>query len=64
VKDTFGYSSPHKVTSEKDIRVEFTGRNLSKFGGIQLVRKFSRHLNVTEGLESAVLIERRDGKFC
>jgi len=37
VKDTYGYSSPEKVTSEGDIRVEFTGKNLTKFGGIQLV---------------------------
>ncbi|MDA2921325.1 hypothetical protein MYX76_17840 [Desulfobacterota bacterium AH_259_B03_O07] len=24
MKDTFGYSSPQKVTSERDIRVKFT----------------------------------------
>jgi len=52
VKDTFGYSSPQKVTSERDIRVEFTGKNLTKFGGIQLVRKFLRHLKVKEELEN------------
>ncbi|MDA2920429.1 hypothetical protein MYX76_13220 [Desulfobacterota bacterium AH_259_B03_O07] len=40
MKETFGYSSPKKVTSERDIRVEFTGKNLTKFGGIQLLRKF------------------------
>jgi len=63
VKDTFGYSSPQKVTSERDIRVEFTGKNLTKFGGIQLVRKFFRHLKVKEELESAVPIVKREGKF-
>ena len=46
-----------------DIRVEFTGKNLTKFGGIQLLRKFLRHLNIKEELESAVGIEKRDGKF-
>jgi len=63
VKDTFGYSSPQKVTSERDIRVEFTGKNLTKFGGIQLVRKFFRHLKVKEELESAVPIVKRESKF-
>ncbi|MGH9923238.1 MAG: IS1380 family transposase, partial [Nitrososphaerales archaeon] len=46
-----------------DIRVEFTGKNLTKFGGIQLVKKFLRGLKVKEELESAVGIEKRDGKF-
>ncbi|HEX9666255.1 MAG TPA: transposase [Thermodesulfobacteriota bacterium] len=63
MKDTFGYSSPQKVTSERDIRVEFTGKNLTKFGGIQLVRKFFRHLKVKEELESAVPIVKRESKF-
>jgi hypothetical protein len=63
VKSQFAYSSSQKVEFRKDIRVEFTGKNLTKFGGIQLVRKFLRHLNVKEELESAVRIEKRDGKF-
>jgi hypothetical protein len=63
VKSHFAYSSSQKVEFHKDIRVEFTGKNLTKFGGIQLVRKFLRHLNVKEELESAVRIEKRDGKF-
>ena len=46
-----------------DIRVEFAGKNLTKFGGIQLVKKFLRGLKVKEELESAVGIEKRDGKF-
>ena len=46
-----------------DIRVEFTGRSLTKFGGIQLVRKFLRQLRVKEELEGAVLIEKRESKF-
>ncbi len=46
-----------------DIRVEFTGKNLTKFGGIQLVRKFLRQLRVKEELESAVPIEKRDSRF-
>lgn len=59
----FAYSSPQKVLPHKDIRVEFTGKNLTKFGGIQLVRKFLRRLKVKEELESAVQIEKRDRKF-
>jgi hypothetical protein len=58
VKGQFVYSSPHK-----DSRVEFTGKNLTKFGGIQLVRKFLRQLRVKEELEGAVLIEKRESKF-
>ncbi|MDA2918985.1 transposase, partial [Desulfobacterota bacterium AH_259_B03_O07] len=46
-----------------DIRVEFTGKNLTKFGGIQLVRKFLRRLKIKEELESAVPVKKRDGKF-
>jgi len=63
VKAQFDYSSPHKVLNHKDIRVEFTGKNLTKFGGIQLLRKFLRHLKVKEELENAVQIEKRERKF-
>jgi hypothetical protein len=63
VKSQFDYSSLQKVLPHKDIRVEFTGKNLTKFGGIQLVRKFLRRLKVEEKLERAVSIEKRDGKF-
>jgi hypothetical protein len=63
VKGQFDYSSSQKVEFHKDIRVEFTGKNLTKFGGIQLVKKFLRGLKVKEELESAVEIEKRDGKF-
>ena len=58
----FAYSS-QKVQPHKDIRVEFTGKNLTKFGGIQLMRKFLRHLKIKEKLESAVPIEKRESKF-
>jgi Transposase DDE domain group 1 len=51
------------LQSQKDIRVEFTGKNLTKFGGIQLVRKFLRQLRVKKELESTVLIEKRESKF-
>jgi hypothetical protein len=63
VNTHFTYSSSQKVQPHKDIRVEFTGKNLTKFGGIQLVRKFLRWLNVKEELESAIPIEKRESKF-
>ena len=63
MKGQFAYSSPQKVLPHKDIRVEFTGENLTKFGRIQLVRKFLRQLKVKEELESAVPIEKRESKF-
>ncbi len=56
MKAKFAYSSPHKVLNHKDIRVEFIGKNLSKFGGIQLLRRFLGHLKVKEELENAVQI--------
>jgi Transposase DDE domain. len=62
VNTHFAYSS-QKVQPHKGIRVEFTGKNLTKFGGIQLVRKFFRQLNIKEELESAVAIEKRESKF-
>ncbi len=46
-----------------DIRVEFTGKNLTKFGGIQIVKKFLRGLRVKEEIEGTVLIEKRESKF-
>ena len=55
--------SSQEVEFHKDIQVEFTGKNLTKFGGMQLVKKFLRGLRVKEELESAVRIEKRDGKF-
>ena len=63
MKSQFDYSSSQELQSYKDIRVEFTGKNLTKFGGIQLVRKFLRQLNVKEELESAIPIEKRESKF-
>ncbi len=57
------YSSSKKVEFHKDIRVVFTGKNLTKFGGIQLVKRFLRGLKVKEELESAVGIEKRDAKL-
>jgi len=63
VKDTFGYSSTQKVTSERDIRVDFTGKNLTKFGGIQLLRKFLGRLKIKEELESGVPIKKREEIF-
>ncbi|MGE5444765.1 MAG: IS1380 family transposase [Ignavibacteriales bacterium] len=56
-------SSPHMLALRSDIQVEFTGKNLTKFGGIQLMRKFLRHVKVKEELESTVLIEKRESKF-
>ena len=56
----FTYSSSQKVQPHKDIRVKFTGKNPTKFGGIQLVRKFLRRLKVKEELESTVPIEKRE----
>ncbi|MBI2488017.1 MAG: transposase [Deltaproteobacteria bacterium] len=63
MKSQFAYSSSQKVEFHKDIRVEFTGKNLTKFGGIQLVRKFLSRLKVKEELEGAVPIEKRDSGF-
>ncbi len=46
-----------------DIRVEFTGKKLTKFGGIPLLRKFLIRFGGKEELESAVPIEKRDSRF-
>ncbi len=63
MKAQFDYSSSQKSPSHKDIRVEFTGKNLTKFGGIQLIRKFLRRLRVEKEFESAVPIKKRESKF-
>ncbi|MBI2486747.1 MAG: transposase [Deltaproteobacteria bacterium] len=63
MKSQFAYSSSQKVEFHKDIRVEFTGRNLTKFGGIPILKKFLIRFGVKEELESAVPIENRDSKF-
>ncbi len=63
MKAQFDYSSPHKIVNHKDIRVEFTGRNLTKFGGIQLLRRFLGHLKVKEELANAAAVNKRDGRF-
>jgi DDE family transposase len=63
VKDKLTVSSSKILPLRGDIRVEFTGKNLTKFGGIQLVRKFLRQLRVKEEIEGAVLIEKRGCKF-
>jgi hypothetical protein len=46
-----------------DIRVDLTERNLTKFGGIQLLRQFPGRLKIKEELESTVQIEKRERKF-
>ncbi len=63
MRDELTVSSPNMQALRSDIQVEFTGKNLTKFGGIQLMRKFLRHLKVKEELESTVLIEKRESKF-
>jgi hypothetical protein len=63
VKSQSAYSTPQEVEFHKDIRVEFTGKNLTKFGGIQLVRKFLKRLKVEEELDIAIPIEKRESKF-
>ena len=63
MKSQCAYSSSQKVESHKDIRVEFTGRNLTKFGGIPILKKFLIRFGVKEELESAVPIEKRDSRF-
>jgi DDE family transposase len=63
VKNKLTVFSSKVLPPRDNIRVEFTGRKLTKFGGIQLVRKFLRKLNVKEELESAVTIEKRESKF-
>jgi hypothetical protein len=35
LKSQSAYSPPQKLESHNDIRVEFTGKNLTKFGGVQ-----------------------------
>ncbi|MGE5445604.1 MAG: transposase, partial [Ignavibacteriales bacterium] len=63
MKSQSAYSPPQKLKSHSDIRVEFTGKNLTKFGGIQLVRKFLRRLKVEKEFEGTVTIEKRESKF-
>jgi hypothetical protein len=46
-----------------DIRVEFTGRNLTKFGGIPLLKKFLIRFGFKGELQSTVPIEKRDSRF-
>ncbi len=56
-------SSSQRVEFHQGIGVEFIGKNLTKFGGMQLVKKFFRGLRVKEELESAAGIENRESKF-
>ena len=63
MKSQSAYSPSQKLLPYKDIRVEFTGKNLTIFGGIPLLRKFLIRLGVKEELESAIPIEKREGKF-
>jgi len=63
VKDELTIVTPKMLPHRGDIRVEFTGKNLTKFGGIQLLRRFLGHLKVKEELENAVQIEKRERKF-
>ncbi len=51
MKDELTVSSPKMLPPGGDIRVEFTGKNLTKFGGIQLVRKFLRQLRLKKSLK-------------
>jgi hypothetical protein len=62
VKGELTVSSSKVLPPRDDIRVEFTGRNLTKFGGIPLLREFLIRLGVKEELESAVPIEKRESR--
>lgn len=63
MKDELTVSFPKMLLPRGDIQVEFTGKNLTKFGGISLLRKFLIQLRVKEELKSAVTIEKRESKF-
>jgi hypothetical protein len=63
MKNKLTVSSSKMLPPRDDIRVEFTGRNLTKFGGIPLLRKFLIRFGVKEKLENAVTIEKRDSRF-
>jgi hypothetical protein len=58
VEPQSAYTSSQKLQSHKDIRVECTGKNPTKFGRIPLLRKFLIGFGVKEELESAVPIEK------
>ena len=63
MKSQPAYSPLQMLKFHRDIRLKFTEKNRIKFGCIQLVRKFLRHLKVEEELGNAVLIEKRESKF-
>ena len=63
MKNKLTVSSSKMLPPRDDIRVEFTGRNLTKFAGISLLRKFLIRFGVKEKFENAVTIEKRDSRF-
>ncbi|MEW6143644.1 MAG: hypothetical protein AB1598_01365 [Thermodesulfobacteriota bacterium] len=62
MKKKLTVSSSKMLPHRDDIRVEFTGRNLTKFGEIPHLRKFLIRFGVKEKLENAVTIEKRDSR--
>ena len=56
VKDELIYSSPKMLPYRGDIRVEFSGKNLTNFGGIELTCKFVRKFRVKEELNTRALM--------
>ncbi len=63
MKDELTIVTPNMLPHRGDIRVDFTGKNLTKFGGIQLLKKFLGRLKVKEELESGVRVKKRERKF-
>jgi hypothetical protein len=51
------------ICLRKISELNLQGKKRTKFGGILLVRKFLRGLRVKEELDSAVGIEKMDGRF-
>jgi len=52
-----------KIREQDGITTEFTGDNITIFGGMHLFSKFVKKLKVEETLESTVSLQRRENKY-
>lgn len=52
-----------KVNRPEDIEVEFSGKNITPFGGVILFRKFFKAINLEKLIKEYVRIEKRKSKY-
>lgn len=54
---------PGKSQEKNEVKIEFSGKNLTYFGGMKLFGRFVKKLGVEKALDREVVLERRESRY-